>query len=490
MSALQESENKGRDIGALLTAKLDEKSKIENKIQYLDKEIEKGSNDRSLLVMKIKDNEEIIRKWDVSLREKKRTMEDYQSRIEQITKDEFSQTTQEESENQIQIIKELEVLKKKRNNAFKKKMSAEKELNAMKNELENILCPRLQELATISPSQPGRLTLNLETFSEEKKVLQETTKQLQDNFDAKNEELKNFYDQKEVFENELNTANEKVEETQIEHQRYVDKEEKINDQLNGLLTQRTSLEKRLVQDAIEDPQFSEYSTKQCLEAMKKLDKKLEKYKEKVNMKALDMQIRMKDDTKNFVKRRKDCGIGIEKTEALCENLEGQKFAKVDFTFKQVSKYFSEIFQILVPEGHGRLRIESNGENNRPSAIDIEVSFNGGEATTELKHLSGGQKTLVALSYMFALQKADPSPIYIFDEIDCNLGTEPRKRVAQWLLNSRESTENIQFITTTFRRELVEHSNKIIGVNMLNGASRSLTLSKREALDFITQTDEV
>ena len=58
-------------------------------------------------------------------------------------------------------------------------------------------------------------------------------------------------------------------------------------------------------------------------------------------------------------------------------------------------------------------------------------------------LSGGQKTVVALAYTFALQKCDPSPIYIFDEIDANLDAQTRKRVAEWMVQRKSGGNSEQ-----------------------------------------------
>ena len=50
---------------------------------------------------------------------------------------------------------------------------------------------------------------------------------------------------------------------------------------------------------------------------------------------------------------------------------------------------------------------------------MQVSFGSGE-TMAMKQLSGGQKTLVALALIFAIQRCDPAPFYLFDEIDAAL----------------------------------------------------------------------
>ena len=96
---------------------------------------------------------------------------------------------------------------------------------------------------------------------------------------------------------------------------------------------------------------------------------------------------------------------------------------------QVSEYFSEVFKKLVPAGHAQLVMKTDiddvegGEGSQPSTdnftgVGIRVSFTGQHAEMrEMNQLSGGQKSLVALGLIFAIQKCDPAPFYLFDEID-------------------------------------------------------------------------
>lgn len=61
---------------------------------------------------------------------------------------------------------------------------------------------------------------------------------------------------------------------------------------------------------------------------------------------------------------------------------------------------------------------------------LQVSFTGAEQDTySLNQLSGGQQTVVALALIFAIQRVDPSPFYLFDEIDANLDAVYRTAVA-------------------------------------------------------------
>ena len=82
-----------------------------------------------------------------------------------------------------------------------------------------------------------------------------------------------------------------------------------------------------------------------------------------------------------------------------------------------------------------------------------MSFGGGE-TMSLKQLSGGQKTLVALALIFSIQRLDPAPFYLFDEIDAALDPSYRTTVAKMLAKqANDPNSPSQFIITTFHPQV-------------------------------------
>lgn len=168
-------------------------------------------------------------------------------------------------------------------------------------------------------------------------------------------------------------------------------------------------------------------------------------------------------------------------------LDQRKDEAIERTFTQVEKNFADIFQSLVPAGQGKLLIRRNmpatfGEIY--TGIGIQVSFNS--KTDEgllMQQLSGGQKSLVALALIFAIQKCDPAPFYLFDEIDANLDPAYRFTVAKMI---SELSENAQFICTTFRPELIESGQNFYGVSFKERISSISTITKEDALQFVEQ----
>ena len=179
------------------------------------------------------------------------------------------------------------------------------------------------------------------------------------------------------------------------------------------------------------------------------------------------------------------------------------------TFRGVSHHFSEVFSELVPGGEGKLVIRTTGDevtggeevegtdlslSTGPQSVSlsvfhgvqVRVTFSATGQQFDMQQLSGGQKALVALALIFAIQRCDPAPFYLFDEIDQALDANYRAGVARLIQKQVNSPDApAQFITTTFRPELVEVASKCYGIALINKVSNIYPLDKSDAEDFVT-----
>jgi structural maintenance of chromosome 3 (chondroitin sulfate proteoglycan 6) len=103
----------------------------------------------------------------------------------------------------------------------------------------------------------------------------------------------------------------------------------------------------------------------------------------------------------------------------------------------------------------------------------------------MSQLSGGQKALVAMALIFAIQRCDPAPFYIFDELDQALDSTYRQAVANVVHAQANNKDNpTQFITSTFRPELVRIAKNCYGISHQNKVSSIHSMTKNDALKFI------
>uniref|UniRef100_A0A1I7XRV0 SMC_N domain-containing protein n=1 Tax=Heterorhabditis bacteriophora TaxID=37862 RepID=A0A1I7XRV0_HETBA len=166
--------------------------------------------------------------------------------------------------------------------------------------------------------------------------------------------------------------------------------------------------------------FSKYqgmSSKQLDKKLAECLNELKKY-ENVNKKALDQFVQAASQKEELTKRMEEQEKSQKSIEDLLQVLETRKYEAIQLTFKQDSSVDSQT-------------IEELHLVERFTGVGIKVSFNGSSETREMQQLSGGQKSLVALALIFAIQKCDPAPFYLFDEIDAALDAQHRKAVAGW-----------------------------------------------------------
>ncbi len=159
----------------------------------------------------------------------------------------------------------------------------------------------------------------------------------------------------------------------------------------------------------------------------------------------------------LLSRKQELDEGDASITNLIDILDKRKDEAILRTFKGVSHHFTEVFAELVPTGQGKMIItKSSSESNNNTVVEtftgvqIKVSFRGEGDSYLMQQLSGGQKALVALAFIFAIQRCDPAPFYLFDEIDQALDSTHRAAVAALIRRQANIAEHpAQFITQPF-----------------------------------------
>jgi len=132
-------------------------------------------------------------------------------------------------------------------------------------------------------------------------------------------------------------------------------------------------------------------------------------------------------------------------------------------FQAVDGHFSEIFASL-SEGDGKLQLD-NPDDPLEGGLTL-VAHPKGKAVRRLAAMSGGEKSLTALSFLFALQRFRPSPFYALDEVDSFLDGVNVERLASLIARQAEQA---QFLVVSHRRPMIGASQRTIGVTQARGA---------------------
>jgi len=132
-------------------------------------------------------------------------------------------------------------------------------------------------------------------------------------------------------------------------------------------------------------------------------------------------------------------------------------------FEAVDGHFREIFASL-SDGDGHLQLD-NKDDPLEGGLTL-VAHPKGKAVRRLAAMSGGEKSLTALSFLFALQRFRPSPFYALDEVDSFLDGVNVERLSALIARQAEQA---QFLVVSHRRPMIGASNRTIGVAQARGA---------------------
>jgi chromosome segregation ATPase len=192
----------------------------------------------------------------------------------------------------------------------------------------------------------------------------------------------------------------------------------------------------------------------------------------VNPLAAEEHAREKARLEVLTHQREDLERSLAELEKLRDELAETVERRFEETYAAVERHFAEVAATLFPAGEGRLVRQ---EEEEEAGIEIELQP-AGKRITRLSLLSGGEKALGAISFLFALFLARPCPFYLLDEVEAALDDTNIGRFVELL---RRFSDRAQFIVVTHQKRTMEAADILYGVTM-GGDGVSQIVSKRLA----------
>ena len=148
-------------------------------------------------------------------------------------------------------------------------------------------------------------------------------------------------------------------------------------------------------------------------------------------------------------------------------------------FADVSANFTRLFETLVPGGQGRLRL-TDPDNILETGIEVEARPSG-KNVRKLSLLSGGERSLTAMAFLFAVFRSRPSPFYLMDEVEAALDDVNLHRFIGLLDEFRQEA---QLLVVSHQKRTMEAADCLYGVTMVPGGS-SRVVSERIARTLVS-----
>ncbi len=370
------------------------------------------------------------------------------------------------------LIAELNTFEQKRGELKETVMTLDGNLKNINMQTKNILSPEQNNILKILKQHDKEE----EGFREEIKDLKEKIKLEEVDLKEKEKLQKQFYGQfKGLFqqreklneiiqklENKIIILEENIRATEGKKNTYSIENAKIKAELAGIEEEYKRYEKY--------PVYTNKSEEQLKKEIWEFERMVERLGN-VNLKALEIYDSVEKeynrllDKKNLLLKEKDVVF------VMINEIETKKTELFMKTFEIINEHFKEMFKAISSKGEAFLDLE-NPKDPLSEGVRIKVRISG-KKFLDIRSLSGGEKTMTALAFIFAIQEHEPASFYIFDEVDAALDKHNSDKLSKLIKNY---TDKAQYIIITHNDGLISEADTLYGVSMTsNSMSKVVSL---------------
>ena len=303
--------------------------------------------------------------------------------------------------------------------------------------------------------------------------------------------------EKKLFDNELQEQENLLEklskELRSKEQNYsivkeelIRKESEISNYSNNLAQLTQSCREKINVDLLNlENEVEKFKKDEDLETAEKRVLRLNAERERigaVNLLAEDEYIKLREKVDETIKDKNEIQESIEKLHEAINKINKEGVTRLKDAFKIVNENFERLFTKLFGGGKAYLKLIQNDEDPLNSGLEIFASPPG-KKMQNITLLSGGEQALTAISLLFAVFMANPSPFCILDEVDAPLDDNNVDRFCSMV---EEISEKVQtkFIIITHNRMTMSRVDRLYGVTMPEeGISQIVSVELEEAVKY-------
>ncbi len=448
------------------------KASLEGEIIKTEKSLHLESSDTSASEKKKKELVEQEKKIDIEIRDISSALSGLNRKLAQLKIDKQKFRSEISQLRSPTLIAELNTFEEKKRQIDDDIIQITSDIKNIDTQINSIYAPEKDKISQIS----RQLDKDEEQFCSEQKELTSKVKEKKELLKEKEKKAHDFYLQfKGLF-----TKRSKIDEEISKNDIIINN--KLNDSRNlevknntlslknaGLLAELSGLK----QD------FKQYEgvkldTSKSEEELKREISKFERMRENigsVNMRALEIYEEVESQYNNL--QNKNHKLASEKEDVLkmMEEIESKKKDLFMKTLSVVNENFQNFFLSLSSKGEATLVLE-DPENPFEAGLRVNVKITGSKFM-DIRSLSGGEKTMTALAFIFAIQEHEPASFYVLDEVDAALDKHNSEKLAKLV---RKYSDRAQYIIISHNDSVISEADNLYGVSMNeHGMSKIVSL---------------
>ncbi|XP_030852618.1 structural maintenance of chromosomes protein 2 [Strongylocentrotus purpuratus] len=365
--------------------------------------------------------------------------------------------------------------KKKAEETNKQMKQKQQEMNSLKFEVDNLKqeLTKYDDQLTASDQAIEAIQAQQEEMEQQAKESKVKVKETKKELDGQKEKLKekNQDIQAKISEREALKKEDQDTQLQIKEQEHVankitrDSADAVH-RVENLMTKYEWIasERQFFGQPNTAYDFSSSDPRENGRRLQKLQETKEKLGKSVNMRAMNMLSKAEEKYNELMKKKRIVENDKQKIMDTIKELDEKKNEALKKAWQQVNKDFGSIFSTLLPGTSAKLTPpEGKGILD---GLEVKVAF-GDVWKESLQELSGGQRSLVALSLILSLLLFKPAPLYILDEVDAALDLSHTQNIGQML---RTHFKHSQFIVVSLKDGMFNNANVLYKTKFVDGVS--------------------
>ncbi|CAA84669.1 Chromosome condensation protein dpy-27 [Caenorhabditis elegans] len=219
---------------------------------------------------------------------------------------------------------------------------------------------------------------------------------------------------------------------------------------------------------LEDDVFEDTANKIC-----KLEKDVDKFRREFDNKGVRDYAMIVSLLMNEVTSAKKFSDKLKAHREKLNELRMARFNEFSEALAFLGTTTQMLYQLITNGGDASLKFVEEGKSTDPFDGGIKFSVRPAKKSWKLiENLSGGEKTLASLCFVFAMHHYRPTPLYVMDEIDAALDLNNVSLIANYIKHS-ERTRNAQFIIISLRNQMFEVGNRLLGIYKIDGKTYNI-----------------
>ncbi len=180
----------------------------------------------------------------------------------------------------------------------------------------------------------------------------------------------------------------------------------------------------------------------------------------VNLKALEIYAKVEEEYNSLIEKKDSLVKEKDEIFVMMNEIDTKKKEMFMNTFTMVNQHFQNMFSAISTKGQAYLEVEDDNKLFE-NGVAIKVRITG-KKFMDIRSLSGGEKTMTALAFIFAIQEFEPASFYIFDEVDAALDKMNSDKLAKLI---RKYCDKAQYIIISHNDGIIAEADTLYGVSM-------------------------